>query len=580
MFRFNTNIVFILMVFFAAALVFQMGRWQISEGPRFAEIGQAQYVSAQAQDSTRGSIYASDGTVLATDQPAWNVYASLSSLEDEREDFFKHRDEYIDVVSSYLKLNPDDLEEAIHDDFYHYPLAKEIDPELKKALEQELIFPERGPGFGLYFEATERRIYPNGPLASHILGYISNGVGQYGIEGYYYGDIKGTEGYTYEERDAAGNVILTSNYDPILPREGKDIVLTIDTGVQQKVEEILRKGVEDQRATSGTAILMNPKTGEIISMANYPSYDGNEFWRNQELWIYKNKAVSDVYEPGSIFKPITVAIGLDTGAITEDTVCNDATGSVTFYKGTPDEATIYTFDKLPDGKITPEEYLQYSNNPCIVETAMKIGHEQYYPAIKDFGIGEFMGVGLQDETNSYLMPYEYWTELDLAVTSFGQSVSVTPLQITSAMATIANDGKRMQPYIVKEVREDGQEPIQFQPRVVSQPISEEAADTTSQMLRSVVTRGDARKSFEDLNLKYDIGGKTGSAQIPYPDRVGYYKDRFNASFIGIAPVEDPSLVMLVKLENPKKGIYASTTAVPIWAEIFESVADDLDIAQK
>ena len=590
MFDLNLRLISTAILIFAFGLLLQMSRWQIFNSEYYSALAKSQYTDSSTQDSSRGVIYASDGTVLATDQPSWNVYASLSSIEEERENFFSRKDDYVSTTSSILKVEQQDIEQLLTDDFRYVPIAKNVDNETKKALEGEHIFASEKaaenepPGFGYYFEKSEKRIYPNGEFASHILGFMGrdedgNEKGVYGIEGYYFGDITGTNGYTYEEQDANGNIILTAEYDPVLPKKGKDITLTVQPNIQTLVSEVLEDGVKKQQAKSGSAIVMDPRTGEIIAMANYPTYDPNQYWRTGEKTIYKNKAVADVYEPGSVFKPLTVAIGLETEAIEEDTVCKDDTGYVKFYEGTPDERTIYTWDKNPDGHITPEEYLQYSNNPCIVDTAVKVGHEQYYPKMKEFGIGEFVNIGLQDESNSYIKPYEDWILLDLAVTSFGQSISTTPLQMISALSTIANDGERMRPHIVQSVSSE-EEVIEYEPEVLASPISKETANLTAKMMRSVVERGDAAIAFSQHLEDYDIAGKTGTAQIPKKDEVGYYADRVNATFIGFAPVEDPQMIMLVRIEEPQLGAYSATTAVPIWVDMFKEIAPDLGIPKK
>lgn len=591
-YKFNSNVVFVAILLLGLGIILQMGRWQILEKERFTSLANSQYIDNQRQASSRGIIYASDGTVLATDQPAWDVYASLSSLPDERTDFFNEKDKYITTVSSILGLESDFIDKKLTKEFRYFKLAQNVDSDQKKALESARIFTDvkndgsykRGLGFGFHFVKSEKRIYPNGDLASQVLGFMGkdddgNDSGVYGIEGYYFGDLVGTEGYTYEEQDAQGNVILTSEYEPVLPREGKDITLTIKPGIQRKVQDHLKKGVDTHQAKSGSAIVMDPKTGAIIAMANYPAYDGNEYWRTQEVEVFKNKAIADVYEPGSVFKPITVAIGLESGAITPTTTCNDETGFITIFEGTQDETQIYTWDRKPDGLMVPEEFLQNSNNPCIATTALAIGHEYYYPKMKEFGIGEFIGMGLQDEANSYLMPYESWTKLDLATTSFGQSVSTTPLQMISAISTIANDGKRMKPYIVKSVSDDDEE-IKYSPQILATPISEETADKVAIMLRSVVEKGDARAPFRKILETYDVAGKTGTAQIPFKDKVGYDPNSTNTTFIGFAPVEDPVFIMLVRIEEPSLGTFSSETVVPVWADIFTAIADDLEVPKK
>jgi cell division protein FtsI/penicillin-binding protein 2 len=595
-FAMHTRFILFFILVLAGGIIFQIIRWQIFEHPKYLAIGKEQYSEDQRLESGRGSIKTADGTILATDQPSWDVYASLSSIDNERVDFFAERDHYVDEVSLALQIDRELVNEKITEDFRYVKIASGIETDIKKTLENKQIFQQearifagkdgykRGPGFGLYFEKTEKRIYPDGNLASHVVGFMGKDdagedIGLYGIEGYYFGDLAGTAGYTYEDLDASGNVILTSEYDPLIPRSGKDITLSIQSNIQTKVEKILKEGVERYQAKSGTVIILDPNTGAVIAMANYPDYNPNEYWRIQDPWIFKNKAIGDVYEPGSVFKPITVAIGLETGTITPETECNDNDGELVIYEGTSDEKHIYTWDKKPDGLITPRDYLRYSNNPCIAQTAMDTGHEKYYPIMREFGIGEYVGIGLQDETNAYLLPFERWTILDLAVTSFGQSVSVTPLQMISAISAIANEGKRMRPYIVQEVTE-GDDIIKYQPSVASQPISAETAATVAEMMTSVPRQGDGSYYFNKYLPDYDISGKTGTAQIPKLNEAGYYDKKTNTTFVGFAPSQNAQMAMIIKLEEPKTDPYSANTVVPLWVEMFLNLKDDLEIPKK
>lgn len=577
--RIHFNIVGIAVSLVGLGVILMAFRWQIVEAERFTSLAQAQYVDTQRKASSRGIIYASDGTILAVDQPAWGVYASLSSDEKERELFFQHKDKFVASIAGILGVEKATIEEKITEDFRFFKMASGISSEKKKALQEEEIFGKGKASFGLYFEKEEKRIYPDSNLASHILGFIGKNAlgedtGQYGIEGFYFGDISGQTGYTYEEKDSFGNVILTSEYEPILPREGKSFELTIVPGIQKKVEKVLKDGVTYHQAKSGTAIIMNPNTGEIIAMANYPDYNPNEYWRVTDPWIFKNKAVADVYEYGSVHKPITAAIALESGKVEPDYVCNDETGFVELY-----DAKIYTWNKRAAGKLTLSQMLEQSNNPCLVDIALKAEHEYYYPKLSEFGLGKFIGIGLQDEATSYLKPYEEWTKLDLAVTSFGQSISATPLQILSALSTIANEGTRMRPYIISKV-EESRETIKYSPQPISKPISPKTAELVAEMMESVVKNGEARGWFTRELPGYSIAGKTGTAQIPKKTEAGYYEDRTNATFVGFSPTKEAKMIMLVRLEEPKLNTYAASTAVPLWVEIFKAVSADLEIPKR
>jgi cell division protein FtsI/penicillin-binding protein 2 len=439
----------------------------------------------------------------------------------------------------------------------------------------------------LYFEKDVKRSYPNNSLASHVLGFIgqnSDGeyVGQYGIEGYYFSDIEGQAGYFTGEKDSSGNVILNEEYDPLQARSGKTFRLTIQPSIQLKVEEMLEKGVKKTESKSGTAIIMDPKTGAIIAMANYPSYNPNEYWLTQEPWIFKNLAVSDVYEYGSVHKPITVAIALESG-ISKDFTCTDNTGYLDLYEvtGYPDlkGRKIYTWNRKADGKQKFSDMLKNSNNPCIAKTALETGFQYYFPKMREFGIGSSVNIGLQEESTSYLKPYERWTKLDLITASYGQGISATPLQVISAISTIANDGKRMQPYIVDAMIE-GEEMNVTIPQIISQPISEETADTVAQMMRAVVEDGGIIKRESERVEDYEISAKTGTAQVIKTGEVGYKEDTTIASYIGFAPSSDPKMIMLVRLSEPQTAEFSSFTAVPVWNDIFLEIVNDLEIPKR
>ncbi len=583
---FNFKIIGYAITLFAAILIFQIFRWQIIFADKFQNMAQDQYRTSRIQVATRGIITAADNTVLAVDEPVWNIYATLSTNEKERELFFSEKERFIAEVASILNMEQVEIEEKLTEDFVYAPLMKGVSTEKKKALEELEIFGARTQGFGLYFENDEKRTYPNNHLASHVLGFIGKNedgelVGQYGIQGYYYGDITGRQGYSYEERDSSGNVILTAEYEPILPREGKDFKLTIIPNIQNKVETILEEKVKESRAKSGSVIVMDPKTGAILAMANYPSYNPNEYWRVSEPWILKNRAVSDVYEYGSVQKPITVAIALESGAIDKDYTCDDPTGYLDLFEvtGYPDlkGQRIYTWNKRAAGLLDLSDIFKHSNNPCAARIGLAIEFDEFYSALQDYGIGEFIGIGLQEEGTSYLMPKKYWTKLDTITTSYGQVISATPLQLISAFSTFANKGIRMRPYIISEIK-DERETIKIEPQVLRRTASEETANTIKELLTRSV-QNDSLGYYGNELKAYGVVAKTGTAQIPAEE--GGYQERYtNDTVIGFAPASDPKMIMLVKLQEPKNNSFASITTVPVWRDIFFSIADDMEIKRQ
>jgi len=573
--------------FLAFIVIFQSFRWQILYADKFKDLSAEQYKSTQISIAPRGKITAADGTVLAVDEPVWNIYATLSNNKEEREKFFNDKDKFVSEVSGILGIEREEIESKLTDDFVYAPLKKEVSTEKKKALESAEIFGPGTKGFGLHFEKEEKRIYPNDTLAAHVLGFIgrdSEGktIGQYGIQGHYFGDINGRFGYSYEEKDSYGNVILTSEYQPVLPREGKDFKLTIQPNLQSKVEKILEEGVKSTRSKSGSVIIMNPKTGAILVMANFPTYSPGEYWRAPETSVLKNKAVSDVYEYGSIQKPLTVAIALDEKIIDKDFKCLDKTGYLDLYDATGyadlKGAKVYTWNKKAAGELDIAEIFKTSNNPCTARIALKVDSQKYYSKLQEFGLGKFIGIGLQDESSNYLKPFDYWTKLDVITSAYGQGISATALQAISAFSVFANDGVRMRPYIIEEIT-DANETIKIKPQVLSQPITKESAHIVRDALHTAVQRGSLGGLVKELK-NYPVAVKTGTAQIAKKDEAGYKSDYTNDTVVGFAPLDDPKMIMILRLEEPQTAGFSSLTTAPVWEEIFLAIADDLGIKRK
>jgi stage V sporulation protein D (sporulation-specific penicillin-binding protein) len=564
----------------------QAFRWQILERERFLAIAAQQYSNDQEELPQRGKILAKDGTILAVDEPVWNVYASLSSDENEREMFFEKKAEFVSEVATILGITKEEINSKLTDDFRYVKIFEGTSNEKKTALESINVY-EDIPKLGLYFEKDVKRTYPNNTLASHVIGFIGKNsqgeyVGQYGIEGYYFTDIEGQAGYFTGEKDSSGNVILNEEYDPLQARSGKTFRLTIQPSVQLKVEEALEKGVKATQSKSGSVIIMNPKTGAIIAMANYPNYNPNEYWLTQEPWIFKNLAVSDVYEYGSVHKPITVSIAIESG-IPKDFKCTDSTGYLDLYDATGyadlKGRKIYTWDRRPDGRQGFADMFANSNNPCLARTALEVDYQYYYNKLKEFGIGTSINIGLQEESTSYLKPFDFWTRLDIITSSYGQAISATPLQVVSAISTIANDGKRMQPYIVDAMIDDEQVHV-TEPQVISEPISEDTADSVAQMMRAVVEDGGIFDTEKERVKDYEISAKTGTAQVVKVGEVGYQEGATIASYVGFAPSSDPEMIMLVRLAESQTAEFSSYTAVPLWNDIFLDIVNDLEIPKR
>lgn len=543
----------------------QLLRWQVLEFERFNYLASAQLSLQQDVFTKRGTIYTQDGVVLAVDSPAWNIIVSLSNSVDQKK-FIETKTIIFDELSKVLDIKVEDITQEFDENKLTYQTVyRGITKRQKDMLDQKKLL-------GIYTEDSIKRIYPNGELFSHIIGYVGTDSfgkpkGNYGIEGFFWGDIKGKEGASQQEKDLSGKAIISKKYKNIQYREGKNIVLTVNSGIQKKVEKVLEDGVREQRADSGSVVIMNPKTGEIIAMANYPDYDPNEFWKIKEVSVFRNKVVSGPYEYGSVQKPLTIAMAMDEGKLTEDDICND-TGKLKI-----EDKTIYNFGFVSYGKISPIETLQYSDNICAASYGMRVGATAMFEYLGKLGLGYSTGIGIHEEETSLIKSPEKWLKIDVATTSYGQAISATPLQFVSAMSTIANKGERMQPMLVKRIY-NNEEDIIIKPTSAGRVFTEKTSIAVAKMMEyTTLTRRDMAK-YKGV---YSIAGKTGTAQVANTDSSGYQNDRVNVTYVGFSPAVDARVIMLVKIENPRKGALANLTVLPLWMKIFDTIKDDLGL---
>jgi len=557
-------------VLFAVAILIQLFRWQIIHNAEYEAAAKVLVASDYSYKTERGLIYDCNMTVLATDEPSWFVYISVGNNTLDTRNYEAHQTEIKNRLFEVLSLTDEEIEAINKYPMSYIPIKHGVTEEMRKQIQEEDLF-------GVYFSEEYKRVYPNGKLASNVLGYIGkneNGTeeGYYGVTGYFYKDLVGYQGYVEGERDISGDLILLGDYDQIRPKKGKDIVLTLDVTIQRKVEDVLKKGVVDTGAKSGSAIVMDPKTGKIIAMATYPTYDPNEYYKIMSYENLRNRCISNSYEYGSINKVVTISSAMDYGLIDEDYICDDKYGYMKIY-----DRTIYTWDKRPDGVQTPVDVLRNSNNVCSAKIGLEMSYEQQYRKLKEFGLVDPININLAGEETGWCPEPALWSDVDQATISFGQTFSATPLQVVSAISTIANDGDRMQPYVVEKViSEDGE--VVYKPKVVARPVSKETAEKMRGMLGDIISDSSISPQFDALK-EYKIGGKTGTSQIPISDvgsgNTGYREDVTNATFVGFAPYDNPQVIMLVWIEEPTSHTLANQTAVPIWVQMFDSIKNDV-----
>lgn len=554
-------------------LVIQLFNLQVLRFRSYKVLADLQHFRESLVPAKRGQIFSRDNSPLVVNKTSYLLFAEVNNVTDTTKTAKKLADVLFDP-SFY-----DDLEKKkglgnLRKDFelglkerienqglVWVSLAKKLDQEKKQLLESYKL-----PGLG--FDEEPRRSYPEGTLASFVLGFVGsneNGEekGYYGIEGFYDGDLKGKSGKVVEEKSASGLPILSGDYKEIKASDGRDLVLTLNRSIQFLVENRLKEGVKKYKAKSGTVIVIDPFTGAIMAMSSYPDFDpGN--WENfaknysedikDRNLIFRNPAISETYEPGSVSKALTISAGVDLGLITPQTEFDDS-GPIVASGNTVDN-----WDKRHYGRQNIIQLLQKSNNIGAAFVGKKLGSERLHDYFVRFGLGAQTGIDLAGEDTGVIKDFSQWRDIDLVTAAFGQGISTTPLQLVSAFSAIANGGVLYKPYIVSRIR-DGAETIPFKPVKMRQVLSPDKSRVMIDLLTAAAEGGEG-KFFVLKN--YRVAGKTGTAQIPVEGR--YDPDKTNATFIGFLP-NNLKFVMLVRLKEPTSSIYAAETAVPLWMEI-------------
>ena len=433
---------------------------------------------------------------------------------------------------------------------------------LKGDKEAELVIPGLGHSMGTY------RYYPEGSISSHILGFVGyegdKRQGKYGLEEYFDEELAGAPGSLKTERDASGDLIIINDRKYTKPVPGSDLILTIDRNIQFAACEKLNAAVLRHGADGGSVIILEPKTGKVLAMCGAPDFDPNNYKDVTDIRDYNNSGIFDLYEPGSIFKVITMAIGLNEGKITPETTYND-TGVVKLAN-----YEIKNSDLKAHGVCTMNKVLEESLNTGVIYVMRQTGPDTFVDYVKNFGFGERTGIELSAEgkgdiKNLFLKDNK---ELYAATASFGQGLSVTPLQMVTAYAAIANGGQLMKPYIVNDVFQPDGKKITAQPKEIRRVMSERAATLLGGMMVNVVENGHGAKA----GVKgYYVAGKTGTAQVPKKDGRGYEANSHIGSFAGFAPADDPRFAMIVKIDRPRDVEWAESSAAPLFGEIAEYI---------
>jgi cell division protein FtsI/penicillin-binding protein 2 len=577
--------IFILMGMVMLATVFQLIRVQFGPyAPAFAAIESIIAEQVDKVQPSRGLIYDRDGRLLASNVPLYYLEVEVRQLNTGS------KKQIAAVLSTALVIPYEDLYAQLmrkwaEEGQFRIRLTREIsggkrwpitvDQLVADMLKGFLADPEAPDLSGLELFPAPNREYPAGHLAGHVLGFVNQeGKGFFGVEGFYDDWLTG-KSITVER----GYIPIEARLRPD-PPAGVNIVLTIDLDIQQMVESILEETIEDTKSESGQVIVLDPETGEVLAMASWPPLDPNHYepwllWEERldeeaeedEVEPVINPAVAGQYEPGSTFKVLTMAAAIDAGVVTPDEEYID-TGVI--------EVGGHSIRNWNGGAWGPQTMLgciEHSLNVCLAYVASeKLGTSMFYEYLRAFGIGQLTGIDLEGEVPGQLRTPRHpdWTEPDLGTNSFGQGVSVTPIQLLTAITAVANEGVMVQPHIVRAiVGPDGV----YWPKttVLGRPISAETAETVNQMLAETL---DGETNFAQV-AGYKLAGKTGTAEIP--SEHGYDSRWTVASFIGWGPVEDPQFMVLVRLDKPESSPWGSVVAAPVFREIVQRLVVMMEI---
>lgn len=443
---------------------------------------------------------------------------------------------------------------------------------------------------GLHYEERSGRVYPEKFLGAHVLGFVGKDQdgstrGYFGVEGQFDRYLSGKVGYELIEKDVLGKKIPYGVNRLNSPIDGHDIELTLRRELQYIIEKQLMQGVETYKAKGGAAIVMDPYTGAVWAMASMPTYHP-QYWTDEldgesdvaKVTIFNNTAIASNYEPGSVMKPVTMAMALNEGLVNPNSIYDDV-GAV-IYSGYP----VRTWNNRYSGKITMTEILQLSNNTGAAWVGHQVGFDKFSRYIAKFNFGKSEGIDLQGEEAGIVRDPTTWRDIDLANMSFGQGVSVTPLQMAVAFSALVNGGNIYKPYVVNRiyrssgngVGDSGPDYIETEPQIINRVISESTSEQIRYMMRKVVTDGEFKWFVKKAGMDaYSIGGKTGTAQIPVNGQ--YDPSKTITTFVGFAPVEKPKFVMLMKLSEPSTSTYSADTVVPMWMETASSLVQYFSI---
>ncbi len=547
-FRYRATL--ICLIFGFLLVIGKLFYWQVVRAEELSTMGQSQYGTNIRLLPERGEIKTSDGFSIAANRLSYLVFANPKEIKDI--------DYTSDRLAKLLEIDSASVSAALSQNRFWVPIKPNVDNKTKEVVEKLKL-----PGVG--FEEQYVRFYPEASLAAQLIGFVGKDdagedKGYFGLEGYYQRQLKGKVGIATQIHDAFGRPILAEINNNSSEIDGRTLNLTIDRTIQYILEKKLKYGIESYQAVSGMAAVMDPKTGNILAMASFPSFDQRSFI-DYDSSLYRNPFISNFFEPGSTFKALIMAAAIDAGVVKPETKCPICAGPVEL-----GGYTIKTWNNEYRKNINMIDTIQHSDNTGMVYVSQKLGLARMLSYIKKFGIGELTGIDLQGEAVPTIRDADSWYPIDVATASFGQGISVTPIELLTGFASLANEGRRMEPHVVASIQKPDGSLIKIPPKIIENTVSPKTAKVMTEILVNAVDKGEAKFAKPK---GYRVAGKTGTAQIPI---AGHYDaNKTIASFIGFAPADDPKFAMLVIIDRPTTSIYGAETAAPI----FFSIAKDI-----
>ncbi len=534
-------------------VLFRLVTLQVWQAAELSVKADRQHRKTVSLEGARGTILDRHGKVLAMNVEVPSAFGVPTTLDSPTKT--------ARVLAPVLQVRSDELERKLRQARSFVWLARKLDPEQGRRLERLSL-----DGVGVVMEG--RRFYPKGPFLSHVLGFAGmDGEGLEGVEHRYESYLRGEKRMMVLQRDALGRSVFPTDLTERNPTPGHNLTLTIDEVIQYITERELEDAVTRTQAKSGTMIVLEPQTGAVLAMAVSPRFDPNVV-SNLSPDRWRNKALADAYEPGSTLKAVVAAAAIEEHVVKPNTMVFGEHGRMTIAN-----TVIHDHEKL--GWVSFSQVIQKSSNIGAAKTGMALGEQRLHRYLQTFGFGQKTEIDLPGEGAGLVKRPKDWGRRSVASISMGQEVGVTPLQMVSAIAALANEGVLMKPYVVSEIRgPEGHLLKRVSPQVRRRVVSPETAHTVTKILEGVVTDGTGGKAAIP---GFRVAGKTGTAQKIDPRTGSYSVSRFVTSFAGYVPADNPRLAMLVVIDEPQGDAWGGTVAAPVFSRVGEQVLNYLGV---